>query len=188
MEQHADQNNTHPAILLSLLPGLATLTDTDNDVQAVVTGVEALSVTLRAVTNERESVVLEVLLELRERPVWRGKGRETAVSTCARGVNSCAALCSTSRVTTRVINKTTFAATDRPLDRFLSRGKMPSPVSTTRSTPSRHARCTAPVPRCLPTLEHANGACWHVIASEMRSGRKISSAGPRKTGRELTLV
>lgn len=73
MKQHADQKNTHPAILLSLLPGLATLTDTDNDVQAVVTGVEALSVTLRAVTNERESVVLEVLLELRERPVWRGE-------------------------------------------------------------------------------------------------------------------
>jgi hypothetical protein len=100
---------------------------------------------------------------------------------------SCTALCSTSLVTTRVINRSTCAATDRPLNRFLSREKMPSPVSTPRSTPSHHARCTAPVQRCLPTPEHASGACGRVIASETRSGRKISSAGPRKSGRELTL-
>lgn len=63
---------THPAVLLGLLPGLAALTDTDDDVHAVVAGVEALSVTLRAIANEGEGVVLEVLLELRERPVCEG--------------------------------------------------------------------------------------------------------------------
>jgi hypothetical protein len=63
------EEKTHPAILLSLLPGLTTLTDTDNNVDAVVAGVETLSVTLRAVTDEGEGVVLEVLLELGKGPV-----------------------------------------------------------------------------------------------------------------------
>ena len=37
--------------------------------QAVVTGIETLSVALRAVTDEGERVVLEVVLELSQRPV-----------------------------------------------------------------------------------------------------------------------
>ena len=53
---------SNPAILLSVLPGLAVLPDTDDDVEAVVAEVEALAVTLRAVADESKSVVLEVVL------------------------------------------------------------------------------------------------------------------------------
>ena len=60
---------THPAVLDSLSPRLATLTDTDNDVEAVVAGVEALSVALGAIADEGEGVVLEVVLELGQGPV-----------------------------------------------------------------------------------------------------------------------
>jgi len=52
-----------PSILLSLLPRLSVLSYTDDDVQAVVAEVETLSVTLRTVTDECESVILEVFLE-----------------------------------------------------------------------------------------------------------------------------
>lgn len=51
-----------PAVLDGVLPRLAILTDTDNDVQAVVAEVEALAVALRAVADEGKGVVLEVLL------------------------------------------------------------------------------------------------------------------------------
>ena len=51
-----------PAVLDGLLPGSAIFPDTDNDVQAVVTEVEALAVTLGAVADEGHGVVLEVLL------------------------------------------------------------------------------------------------------------------------------
>lgn len=51
-----------PAILLSILPRLAVLSDTDDDVQAVVAKVETLTVALRTVANEGKSVVLEVVL------------------------------------------------------------------------------------------------------------------------------
>lgn len=51
-----------PAILLGVLPGLAVLADADDDVEAVVTEVEALAVTLGAVADEGEGVVLEVVL------------------------------------------------------------------------------------------------------------------------------
>lgn len=60
---------TYPAILDSLFPTLTTLANTDNDVQAVVTSVQALTVTLRAVPNESEGIVLEIVLELGEGPV-----------------------------------------------------------------------------------------------------------------------
>lgn len=53
----------NPAILDGILPGLAVLADTDDDVEAVVTEVEALAVTLRAVADESEGVVLEVVLQ-----------------------------------------------------------------------------------------------------------------------------
>ena len=52
-----------PAILEGLLPRLAVLADTDDDVEAVVAEVEALAVALRAVADEGEGVVLEVVLD-----------------------------------------------------------------------------------------------------------------------------
>ncbi len=51
-----------PAILDGVLPGLAILSDTDNDVEAVVAEVETLAVSLGAIADEGEGVVLEVLL------------------------------------------------------------------------------------------------------------------------------
>ena len=52
-----------PAILDSLLPAGTVFPDTNNDVEAVVAEVEALAVTLGAVADEGEGVVLKVLLE-----------------------------------------------------------------------------------------------------------------------------
>jgi hypothetical protein len=52
----------NPAILLGVLPGLAVLADTNDDIEAVVTEVETLTVTLRAVADQSKGVVLEVLL------------------------------------------------------------------------------------------------------------------------------
>lgn len=51
-----------PAILDSILPRLALLPHTNDDVQAVVTEIEALAVALRAVADQSEGVVLEVVL------------------------------------------------------------------------------------------------------------------------------
>jgi hypothetical protein len=48
-----------PTVLLSLLPGLSTLSDTDNDLDTLVSGVEGLTVTLRTVTDHGKGVVLE---------------------------------------------------------------------------------------------------------------------------------
>lgn len=59
----------NPAILLGVLPGLSVLSDTNDDVEAVVTEVKTLAVTLRTVANEGQSVVLEVLKELLLGPV-----------------------------------------------------------------------------------------------------------------------
>ena len=49
-----------PSVLLGLLPGSTALSDTDNDVETVVTGVERLTVTLGSVTDHGKGVVLEV--------------------------------------------------------------------------------------------------------------------------------
>jgi len=51
-----------PAVLNGVLPGLSILADTNDDVEAVVTEVETLAVTLRAVADEGKGVVLEVVL------------------------------------------------------------------------------------------------------------------------------
>lgn len=59
----------YPTVLNGLLPALAVFADTDNDVEAVVTGVETLSVALRAVADQGEGVIFEVILELSQRPV-----------------------------------------------------------------------------------------------------------------------
>ena len=53
-----------PAVLESLLPGVTSLSDTDNDVHSIVSEVETLPVALRAVTEQSKCVVLEVGLEL----------------------------------------------------------------------------------------------------------------------------
>ncbi len=37
----------NPSIRLGLLPGLSTLADTDNDVEALISGIETLTVSLR---------------------------------------------------------------------------------------------------------------------------------------------
>lgn len=60
---------SNPAILLSILPGLSVLSDTNDDVEAVVTEVKTLTVALRAVANEGQSVVLEVLKKLLLGPI-----------------------------------------------------------------------------------------------------------------------
>lgn len=54
----------YPTILLSLFPACAVLPHTDNDIETVVAEVQALAVTLRAVTDEGEGIVLEVVLHL----------------------------------------------------------------------------------------------------------------------------
>lgn len=48
-----------PTVLLSLLPGLSTLSDTNNDLDTLVSGVEGLTVTLRSVTDHGKGVILE---------------------------------------------------------------------------------------------------------------------------------
>lgn len=60
---------TYPTIGNCLLPARAVFTDTDDNVQAIVTCIQTLAVTLRAVADEGEGIVLEVLLELGKRPV-----------------------------------------------------------------------------------------------------------------------
>lgn len=60
---------TRPAVLDSLRPALAVFAHADDDIEAIVARVQTLSVSLRAVADERERVVLEVLLQLRQRPV-----------------------------------------------------------------------------------------------------------------------
>jgi hypothetical protein len=49
-----------PSVLLGLLPRLSALSHTDDDLEALVSGVERLSVALRSVTDHGERVVLEV--------------------------------------------------------------------------------------------------------------------------------
>lgn len=53
----------NPAILYSFFPRDTVLSDTNDDIETVVTEVETLTVTLRAIANQGESVILEVLLK-----------------------------------------------------------------------------------------------------------------------------
>lgn len=53
---------SNPAVLLRIFPAGTALSHADDDIQAVVAEVEALSVTLGAVADERKSVVLEIFL------------------------------------------------------------------------------------------------------------------------------
>jgi hypothetical protein len=52
----------HPSILNSLFPAGTVFSHTDNNIQAIVAEVQALTVTLRSVPDESEGVVLEVFL------------------------------------------------------------------------------------------------------------------------------
>jgi hypothetical protein len=58
-----------PTIFHGLPPALAILADTNNDIKTIVTGIQTLAVSLRTVTNEGKTIVLEVVLELGEGPV-----------------------------------------------------------------------------------------------------------------------
>ena len=66
----------NPAILLSLLPASPVFSHTNDDVEPVVAKVQPLAMALRAVADESECVVLEVVEELVTRPI---------VSLCRRG-------------------------------------------------------------------------------------------------------
>lgn len=59
----------NPSVLLSFLPGLSSLADTDNDVKALVASVKTLAVALGSVTDHGKSIILEVLKELLSWPV-----------------------------------------------------------------------------------------------------------------------
>lgn len=59
----------HPAVLDGGLPGGTVLTDTDDDVQTVVSHVQTLAVTLGTVADQRKGVVGEVLQQLLSWPV-----------------------------------------------------------------------------------------------------------------------
>jgi hypothetical protein len=63
------KSRTYPAILYGLFPAFAVFTDTDDDVETVVAGVHTLTMSLRAVTNKSEGVVLEIVLEFGEWPI-----------------------------------------------------------------------------------------------------------------------
>lgn len=52
----------HPTILHSFLPRCAILSHTDDDIETVVAEIETLAVTLRAVADQGEGVILEVFL------------------------------------------------------------------------------------------------------------------------------
>ena len=52
----------NPAILCRLFPAGTALSHTNDDIEAVVAEVETLAVSLRAVSDEGEGVVLEVVL------------------------------------------------------------------------------------------------------------------------------
>lgn len=59
----------YPTILDGLVPTLTVFANTDDDIEAVVAGVETLAVSLRAIANEGKSIIFEVILELCKRPV-----------------------------------------------------------------------------------------------------------------------
>ena len=59
----------YPAVLEGLLPALAVLTHTNDDVEAVVASIQTLPVALGTITDESKRVVLEVVVQLGEGPV-----------------------------------------------------------------------------------------------------------------------
>lgn len=65
----ACKERADPTILHGLSPALAVLADADNDIEAVVTSVETLAMTLGAVADDGEGVIFEVVVQLGEGPV-----------------------------------------------------------------------------------------------------------------------
>ncbi len=59
----------HPSVLLRLFPALAILPHANDHVETIVAQVEPLAVTLRAVADQSQGVVLEVVQELVAWPV-----------------------------------------------------------------------------------------------------------------------
>lgn len=59
----------NPAILLCLLPARTIFPHANDDVEAVVAEIETLAMSLRAVADQSERVVLEVVEEFVTRPV-----------------------------------------------------------------------------------------------------------------------
>ena len=57
-----DVARTYPTIFKCLFPTLAVLANADDDVQAIIARVEALSVALRAIANEGKRIIFEVVL------------------------------------------------------------------------------------------------------------------------------
>lgn len=68
-EREVRKGRTDPAVLECLLPTLAVLADTDDDIETVVTGIQALAMTLGAIADEGEGVVFEVVVESGKGPV-----------------------------------------------------------------------------------------------------------------------
>lgn len=68
-ENGGEEEKTNPAIFDGLLPALAILADTDDDVETVVTGIQALAMTLRAIADKGEGVVFEVVVKPGKGPV-----------------------------------------------------------------------------------------------------------------------
>jgi hypothetical protein len=60
---------SYPSVRLCLFPTLAVLTNTDDNVESVVASIQALAMALRPITDEGQGIILEVILELSQRPV-----------------------------------------------------------------------------------------------------------------------
>jgi hypothetical protein len=60
---------TYPTIRHRLLPTLTILTDTDNDVKTIITSIQTLAMSLRAVPDKGQGIVLEIVLQLSQWPI-----------------------------------------------------------------------------------------------------------------------
>ncbi|KIO15061.1 hypothetical protein M404DRAFT_198858 [Pisolithus tinctorius Marx 270] len=61
--------NTNPTVFHGLLPALTVFTNADDDVETIIPSVQALTMALRAVSNQSEGIIFEVVLELGQGPV-----------------------------------------------------------------------------------------------------------------------
>jgi hypothetical protein len=78
----------NPSILLSILPRLAVLAYTNNDVETLITHVQGLGVTLGAISDDCHCVILEEFLSWNQYVVrWYGEVR-TDLELCSRPVSS----------------------------------------------------------------------------------------------------
>ena len=61
--------STYPTVFLSLFPAITILTDTNDDVEAIVPSIQALAMALGPIADEGQRVIFEVVLELCQGPV-----------------------------------------------------------------------------------------------------------------------